>query len=95
MRDHGKDLIFVSYSRKEFYFTKSIVLHLQKNKIDAWFDVQQLEPGIGWKTDIQDGLDQCKGLVLVASQSSLASPYVKVEVQAAQQANKPIYVSAF
>lgn len=91
----AEDLIFVSYSRKEFYFTESIVLHLQKNKIDAWFDVQQLEPGIGWKTDIQDGLDQCKGLVLVASQSSLASPYVKVEVQAAQQANKPIYVVLF
>ncbi|MBN8619981.1 MAG: toll/interleukin-1 receptor domain-containing protein [Anaerolineae bacterium] len=89
------DLIFISYSRREFYFTESLVLYLQKNKINAWFDVQQLEPGIGWKTDIQDGLDQCKALVLVASQSSLASPYVKVEVQAAQQANKLVYIALF
>src|SRR4051794_36888207 len=90
-----QDLIFVSYSRKEYFFTESLVLHLQRNDIDAWFDVQQLEPGIGWKTDIQDGLQKCKALVLVASQASLTSPYVKLEVQAALEAKKPIYVVLF
>lgn len=91
----ANDLVFVSYSRKEFYFTESLVLHLQRAGIDAWFDVQQLEPGIGWKTDIQDGLERCKALVLVASQSSLASPYVKAEVEAVQKADKPVYVVLF
>ncbi len=89
------DLVFVSYSRREFYFTESLVLHLQRQGINAWFDVQQLEPGIGWKTDIQDGLQNCKALVLVASQSSLASPYVKVEYEAALKVNKPVYVVLF
>lgn len=89
------DLIFVSYSRKEFYFTESLVLHLQRHGIDAWFDIQQLEPGIGWKTDIQDGLERCNALVLVASQSSLNSPYVKAEVEGAQKAGKPVYVVLF
>ena len=89
------DLVFVSYSRREFYFTESLVLHLQRNGIQIWFDVQQLEPGIGWKTDIQQGFENCKALVLVASQSSLASPYVKMEYEAALKANKPVYVVLF
>jgi len=89
------DLIFVSYSRKEFYFTESLVLHLQRHGINAWFDIQQLEPGIGWKTDIQDGLERCNALVLVVSQSSLNSPYVKAEVEGAQKADKPVYVVLF
>lgn len=91
----ANDLVFVSYSRKEFYFTESLVLHLQRQGIDAWFDVQQLEPGIGWKTDIQEGLERCSALVLVASQSSLSSQYVKAEVEGAQKAGKPVYVVLF
>src|SRR5689334_10169962 len=87
--------VFVSYSRKEYFFTESLVLHLQRHGIDAWFDVQELEPGIGWQSDIQQGLDRCESLVLVASAASLASPYVKLEWQSALEAHKAVHVVIF
>ncbi len=86
---------FISYSRREYYFTESLVLNLQNAGVDVWFDIQQLEPGIDWQQDIQRGLAECQSLTLVASKASLASPYVRQEWEAALKASKPIVIVLF
>jgi len=70
---------FVSYSRKQLYFAEAIALHLQKQGVEVWFDLQQLGAGADWAATLKAGYENCERLVLVASQSALASPYVEVE----------------
>ncbi|HLO33055.1 MAG TPA: toll/interleukin-1 receptor domain-containing protein [Anaerolineales bacterium] len=70
---------FISYSRKQLYFAEAITLHLQKYGIEAWFDLQQLGAGTDWASTLKSGYENCERLVLVASQTALASPYVEVE----------------
>lgn len=70
---------FVSYSRKQLYFAEAITLHLQKQGIESWFDLQQLGAGMDWAATLKAGYGNCDRLVLVASQTALASPYVEVE----------------
>jgi hypothetical protein len=87
--------VFISYSRKQFYFTESLVLSLQRLGVATWFDVQQLVPGSSWQQSLEEGLDSCNGLVLIVSRAALTSDYIRAEWQAALRAEKPIYVVLF
>ncbi len=86
---------FISYSRQQLYYTEDMVHILQESGINIWFDLQQLQPGCNWVNEIQNGLVGSDALILVASQSALASPYVATEWQHALQNNKPIYIIVF
>lgn len=86
---------FMSYSRHQFYFVESLVLRLQSAGLNIWFDVQELGPGESWREQIQEGLDNCKGLILVASRTALESEFVRLEWEAVLKSNKPIYVVIF
>jgi hypothetical protein len=88
-------LFFVSYSRQTLYFTEALVLALQKAGIHIWFDLQQLKPGCNWSAEIQDGLKDCDGIILVISQASLRSPYVADEWEGAVNSGKPIHLVIF
>jgi uncharacterized membrane protein YgcG len=88
-------MLFLSYSRREWYFAEYLTLHLQKLGIPVWFDIQQLEPGVNWRLDIEKGLQACQSLILVASESALSSPYVELEWQRALRDKKPVYVVLF
>ena len=54
---------FISYSRKQLYFAESITLHLQKESIETWFDLQQLEAGADWSSVLKDGYENCHRLI--------------------------------
>jgi hypothetical protein len=87
--------LFVSYSHQQFYFAESLALYLQKHSVNVWFDVHRLTPGSDWQQELRTGVDECAGLVLVASRAALASPYVRVEWESALAAHKPVYVVLF
>jgi hypothetical protein len=87
--------LFLSYSRKELYFAEAVALHLQGAGIKTWFDLQQLEPGCDWNTEIKRGLDLCDGLVLLVSRGAAESPYVDDECKHALDNGKPIYALLF
>lgn len=84
---------FISYSRKQLYFAEAIVLHLQKEDIESWFDIQKLEPGIDWESTLKDGYENCQRLVLVASQSALESEFVEVEWATALKNGKEVILA--
>lgn len=91
----NSDHVFISYSRKQFYFTESLVLHLRKRGMKTWFDMQCLKPGSNWELSLREGYNTCAGLILVASQASLASDYVQKEWEEVYKVGKPIYVVLF
>jgi hypothetical protein len=91
----GDPLYFFSYSRQELYFAEAAVLALQQAGLNIWFDLQQLEPGCNWSEEIQRGLQDCAGVILLASHASLNSPWVALEWEHALEKGKPIYVLLF
>lgn len=86
---------FISYSRSQLYFAESVAVHLQRMKVDVWFDLQQLKTGEDWASEIKRGLDECAGVVLIVSQRSMASKYVELEWKAALDTGKPVYLVYF
>jgi hypothetical protein len=86
------DRVFISYSRQQLYFAESLAFRLQERGITVWFDLQQLKPGCDWQDEIEAGLETSNALVLIASRSALASPFVEREWKVASALHKPIYV---
>ena len=70
---------FLSYSRRQLYFAESVALHLQKEGLNIWFDLQQLKAGTVWSDELNNGIQESKTLILIVSKASLASKYVEVE----------------
>lgn len=70
---------FISYSRRQLYFAESLALHLQKEGINVWFDLQQLQAGTVWSEGLKEGVSEAGLMVLVVSQASLESQYTQAE----------------
>lgn len=87
--------LFLSYRRTQLYFAEALAYELAANGIRTWFDLQRLKPGANWKEAIQRGLDNCSGVIFVASKSALESPHVELEWRHALETGKPIYVVLF
>jgi hypothetical protein len=91
----NKPVVFISYSRQQFYFAEALAIHLKKANVANWFDVQQLRPGSDWEDGIQRGLQESSALVLVAARTALNSPYVRHEWEHALQTGKPVVIAIF
>jgi hypothetical protein len=86
--------VFISYSRRQLYFAESIALHLEKAGLEVWFDLQQLHAGVEWSSTLSQGYENCDRLVLVVSQASLASKYVRDEWEAALRKGREVILAA-
>lgn len=86
---------FLSYRRTQLYFAEALAYELAAAGVRTWFDLQRLNPGANWKAAIQRGLENCSGVILVASKSALESPHVELEWRHALESGKPIYVVLF
>ncbi|MCI0709679.1 MAG: toll/interleukin-1 receptor domain-containing protein [Chloroflexi bacterium] len=85
-------MVFLSYSRANFYFAESLAQALKQRGVDVWFDMHRLRPGTDWAAGIEAGLSEAVSLLLVASPSALDSEWVWEEINAARSTDKPIYV---
>jgi hypothetical protein len=71
--------VFLSYSRRDFYFAESLAHELRRRGVAVWLDVNDLVPGGDWHEQILAALDAAPCLVLVASRESADSPHVAGE----------------
>ena len=89
----GTGGVFISYSRKDYYFAESLTFSLIQRDVAAWLDVKDLRPGVDWEERLQSAIDNASHLVLVASPDSLRSPNVAVEWQRALDRDIPVLVA--
>jgi len=87
--------LFFSYSRQQLHYAEALVNALQKAGQEVWFDLQRLAPGSDWEQSIQQGLNECRGTVLLLSKSALASKMVSKEWGRALHLRKPIFIVMF
>src|SRR5262249_1505581 len=85
--------VFISYSRKDYYFSESLTFSLIQRDVAAWLDVKDLQPGVDWEERLQSAIDNASHLVLVASPDSLHSPNVAVEWKRALARGIPVIVA--
>ena len=87
--------IFISYSRKDSYRVMPIVKELREAGYSVWLDDTNIESAALWAEQIVEGLKNCKLLMLMASEDSLASANVLKEVMLASELEKillPVYL---
>ncbi len=88
-------LLFVSYSRRDYYFAESLTFHLLRAGVQAWMDVKDLRPGNDWERDLERALDAATTLLLVVSPQALESERVRVEWQRALRRGCRVVVARF
>lgn len=87
--------VFISYSRKDFYFAESLAFHLEERGIASWMDANHLSPGGEWSVEIDRAVDLAKTFILVASPASVRSPYVQREWKLALAQGDRLIVALF
>src|SRR5512141_1925214 len=87
--------LFLSYSRKDYYFAESLAFHLLRKGVPVWLDVRDLEPGKDWERSLEDALDAASAVVLVASPASVESPHVRSEWERALRQGKRVVLARF
>ncbi len=87
--------VFISYSRRDYYFAESLALHLLKDGVPAWLDVKDLNPGVFWERDLFSALDSARCVVIIASADSMKSPNVRQEMERAISQKKRIIIARF
>ena len=75
-----RDLVFLSYSRKDKEIANTLVEGLSANGIQVWIDNVHIEGGLKWDSAIETALEKTKILILLLSKSSVNSENVKDEV---------------
>lgn len=90
-----KSPLFLSYSRKDYYFAESLAFHLLRQGVPVWLDVRDLEPGKDWERSLEQALDAATSILLVASPDSMQSPHVRNEWELALRQGKRIILARF
>ncbi|MFZ4700869.1 MAG: toll/interleukin-1 receptor domain-containing protein, partial [Candidatus Methylumidiphilus sp.] len=88
-------MIFISYSRRDYYFAESLAFQLIKHDIDVWLDSKDLEPCTDWSEAIDSAIDAASCLILVVSPDSWKSTIVRREWQRSRSQGKRIIVVLF
>jgi len=81
MNPHPKS--FVSHSTKDRDFVHRLATDLRGHGVDAWYAEWEIGPGDSIVERIDQGLRDCEGFVIVLSTASVASRWVRTELDAA------------
>lgn len=82
--------IFISYSRKDEPFARSLAGELARTGIDVWMDIEDIEVGHKWSSAIQQGLDSSDLMLVILSPTSMESSNVEDEFTYFLDQKKPV-----
>jgi hypothetical protein len=82
--------VFLSYSRKDMDFARSLAEDLKKAGFEVWWDISTLKSGDDWVREIPAAIEASQAFVLLLSPDSLVSEWVKKEYLHALNLRKKI-----
>ena len=86
-----KPFIFVSYSRQDVQEVQIILRILKNNQFRFWYDMG-LKSGTEWAEELGEKIDQCDQFLVLISDHSVNSKYVRKEIGMATDKDKDILV---
>lgn len=76
----GKDpFIFVSYAHEDWPIVEKVVAELKRQMCRVWYD-EGLTPGESWNDDLAKHIKTCACFVVLLTERSMASKYVRAEI---------------
>lgn len=79
-----KPRVFLSHSKKDKYFIEFLANRLREARIDAWYDNWEIPHGASLGEQIDKGIEECDLFFVYLTKDSIASKWVKVEIDSAQ-----------
>jgi uncharacterized protein YjbI with pentapeptide repeats len=73
---------FISYSSRDAEFAARLYSELEKNGVTCWFAPEDIKIGVEFRQHIEDAIHGHDRLLLILSESSVHSDWVKYEVEA-------------
>lgn len=89
-QDEANGYAFVSYSSQREEETLKICSFLEENGINLWKAPQSILPGESYPAAIKRGIQSCHCFLLLMTQQSVVSPFVKKELEMAIKLSKPV-----
>lgn len=84
--------VFISYSSKDEQMANLVVEGLSERGVHCWKAGEYtINSGEDFRQKIAEALDECKIFLIILSESSMASPWCKLELTEALRKNKKIY----
>ena len=71
--------VFLSYSKKDYFFAELLEIKLFEAGITLWRDQGQLRAGMDWRQGLETGISACLAVVVALSANSAESSYVTFE----------------
>lgn len=71
--------VFFSYSHSDREIVERIIIGLKQNMCRIWYD-EGLSPGESWNDDLAEHLKNAEIVVIMLTQNSISSRYVKAEI---------------
>jgi hypothetical protein len=85
------DHIFVAYAREEWeQYVAPLTMSMQDAGLRVWVDQYLMQGSDDWRVAIEQALQECWLMVLVASPRALESNYVKLQYRHFLKRNKPL-----
>ncbi|MCY4464752.1 MAG: toll/interleukin-1 receptor domain-containing protein [Chloroflexi bacterium] len=85
--------IFISHSNQDNALTEPVVERLRAAGMGIWIDYENIRGGAEWLCEIEAGIARCDAVLVILSQASAASVWVKRECLYAFQLRKPLLVA--
>ena len=85
--------IFISHSSQDNALAEPIVQRLREAGLGVWIDYENIRGGAEWLCEIEAGIARCEAVLVILSQASAASAWVKRECLYAFQLQKPLLVA--
>jgi TIR domain len=82
--------VFISYSRTDRDFVRTLHNHLQRAKRDVWIDWEDIPPAAEWLRELEQAIEASDTFVFVLTPNSLLSKTCIHEVEYASKCNKRI-----
>lgn len=83
--------IFISYSRKDIAIAREIKKKVEtKTSVSCWMDMEGIESGSQFQDVIISAINETKIVLLLLSENSMESPWVKKEINFAYEKHKKV-----
>ncbi|MDX2162356.1 MAG: toll/interleukin-1 receptor domain-containing protein [bacterium] len=83
--------VFISHSKDDKAFARSVIEQLKDHGIDSWIDDQKVKVGKRWWEVIVHAIRDCSAFLLIMTDTAAASDWVNNEILVAKEYNKPIF----
>lgn len=82
--------VFISYAHKDNEKVLDLIKFLKRKMCRIWYD-EGLTPGSSWNDDLANHISKCECVIIIITNNSIQSQYVKLELNYAISLNKKIY----